>query len=223
MTTDGRPCPSPTRGIFINWVGRFFVGGAGETLTIKSPLAVYGSMHKEGDGVLVFGNPQPTFGPAATGTVPDADSTNRMFVVNGGDVKVTSAYALNGLDVVSESAGTKFILDADTEDETLAAYGIINILTPGTPFAVRESATKLNVAFTVAAKPAWKERTIAVCTVKVSDADSVGSILNAAVIDNPGEIVIVAITTESTTINEVPCVTFKASVAGKRRLILKVK
>jgi len=213
----------PTRGIFINWVGRFFVKGAGETLTVKSPLAVYGSMHKEGDGLLVLGNPQPTFGPAATGTVPDADATNRVFVVNGGNVEVASAYALNGLDVVSESADSKFIIDTDTEDATLGAYGIINILTPGTPFAVRESATTLNVALKVADEPAWRKKTVGICTVKAADADSVGAILNAATIDNLSEIVIVAMTAENTTIDEVPCVTFKASVAGKRRLILKVK
>ena len=140
----------PTRGIFVNWCGRFYVPEADETLTIKSPLAVYGEVHKEGDGLLVLANPQPTFGAAATATTPEAESTNRMFVVDGGNVKVASAYALNGLDIVSVNDASRFVLDADTEDETLATYGLIDTLTPGTPFAVDGAATKVAFAVTVA-------------------------------------------------------------------------
>ena len=210
----------PTRGIFVNWCGRFYVPEADETLTIKSPLAVHGEVHKEGDGLLVLANPQPTFGTTATATTPDAESTNRMFVVDGGNVKVASAYALNGLDIVNVNDGSKFILDADTEDETLATYGLIDTLTPGTPFAVGGTATKVAFAVTVAEKPAWEEKEVALCTVKATDAEAVAAVISRGRIDNVGAVRIRSIEPVQTVLDNVECVTFKATVTGPQGLMM---
>ena len=213
----------PTRGIFVNWCGRFHVPEADETLTLKSPLAVYGEVHKEGDGLLVLANPQPTFGKAATATTPDAESTNRMFVVDGGNVKMASAYALNGLDIVSVNDASRFVLDADTADETLATYGLIDTLTPGTPFAVGGTASKVKFAVTVPEKPAWDEKTVALCTVKATDSAAVEEVLGFASVDNPGKVRIRSIEPVRTVLDGVECVTFKATVTGPHGLMMLVR
>ena len=213
----------PTRGIFVNWCGRFHVPEADETLTLKSPLAVYGEVHKEGDGLLVLANPQPTFGKAATATTPDADSTNRMFVVDGGNVKVASAYALNGLDIVNVNDASRFVLDADTTDETLATYGLIDTLTPGTPFAVGGTASKVNFAVTVPEKPEWDEKEVALCTVKATDSAAVEEVLGFASVDNPGKVRIRSIEPVPVTLGGVECVTFKATVTGPQGTMILVK
>lgn len=213
----------PTRGIFVNWCGRFYVPEADETLTLKSPLAVHGEIHKEGDGLLVLANPQPTFGKAATATTPDAESTNRMFVVDGGNVKVASAYALNGLDIVNVNDASRFVLDADTADETLATYGLIDTLTPGTPFAVGGTASKVKFAVTVPEKPAWDEKTVALCTVKATDSAAVEEVLGFASVDNPGKVRIRSIEPVRTVLDGVECVTFKATVTGPQGLMMLVR
>ena len=122
-----------TRGIFINWVGRFYAD-AGQTLTIASPLAVQGTMWKEGAGTLVLANPAPTFGADATGTTPDADATNHMFRIAGGVVKIAAVDAVNGLDVVVADASSQIVLDLSSEDADFASYGIRNTKTDS-PFA----------------------------------------------------------------------------------------
>ena len=213
----------PTRGIFVNWCGRFHVPEADETLTIKSPLAVHGEVHKEGDGLLVLANPQPTFGTTATATTPEAESTNRMFVVDGGNVKVASAYALNGLDIVSVNNASRFVLDADTTDETLATYGLIDTLTPGTPFAVGGTATKVAFAVTVAEKPEWEEKEVALCTVKATDAEAVAAVIRGAKVDNVGKVRIRSIEPVQTLLDGVECVTFKATVTGPQGVMMLVR
>ena len=212
----------PTRGTWINGVGRIKVE-SGKTLTYTAPLAVYGTFCKEGAGLIALGNAQPKFGETALDTAPDATAANRTFLVREGNVKVASAYALNGLDVVVEDPGTTILLDADTEDETLATYGIVNVLTPGAPFAVSGSAAKVKVGFTCAEKPLWPSREIAICTVKASEADAVAAILEKITVQSGCKLKIESITPVPVTLDDVSCVTFMANVSAQRGFCVILK
>ena len=123
----------PTRGIFIKWVGRLFAE-QGQTFAVASPLAVHGTLWKEGAGTLVLDSPAPTFGADAESEQPDANATNRTFMVAGGDVRIASSAALNGLDVVFTNGAGRIVLDLDSEDEALRNFGIMNAKSPA-PFA----------------------------------------------------------------------------------------
>jgi hypothetical protein len=133
----------PTRGIFIKWVGRL-MANEGQTFTVKSPLAVHGTLWKEGEGTLVLANPAPTFGEDAESETPDADATNRTFRVAGGDVKIASADAVNGLDVVFTNGAGRIVLDLDSEDETFRTFGLRNTKAD-TPFAVEGDVSEIPV------------------------------------------------------------------------------
>lgn len=209
----------PTRGTWINGVGRIKVE-SGKTLTYTAPLAVYGTFCKEGAGLLALGNSQPKFGETALDTTPDATAANRTFLVREGNVKVMNAYALNGLDVVVEDPDATILLDADTEDETLATYGLVNVLTPGSPFAVSGEATKIKVGFTCAEKPSWTSREIAICTVKASDADAVAALLERTTVESGCKLKIESITPVPVTLDDVSCVTLKADVSAQRGFCL---
>ena len=210
-----------TRGIWINGVGRIKVE-SGKALTLASPLAVYGTFCKEGAGVLSLANGQPKFGGSALDETPDAAAANRTFLVREGNVKVENAYALNGLDVVVEDPDATILLDADTADDSLATYGIINTLAPETPFAVSGDAVKVKVAFVCAAKPSWTSREIAICTVKAAEAEATAALLeNAAVVSGDGlKLKIESVRPVPVTIDDVSCVTLKATVSAQRGFCL---
>ena len=142
----------PTRGIFIKWVGRL-MANEGQTFTVKSPLAVHGTLWKEGEGTLVLGNPAPTFGENADSDMPDADATNRMFRVAAGDVKIASGDAVNGLDVVFTNSASRLVLDLDSEDDTFRTFGLRNTKS-ATPFAVEGDVVKIPVVLDFANPPA---------------------------------------------------------------------
>ena len=124
----------------------------GQTFTVKSPLAVHGTLWKEGAGTLVLGNPAPTFGADATSETPDADATNRMFCVAAGDVKIASGDAVNGLDVVFTNSASRLVLDLDSEDETFGTYGLRNTKS-AVPFAVGGDVVKIPVVLDCAQPP----------------------------------------------------------------------
>lgn len=140
-----------TRGIFIKWVGRLFAN-EGQTLTVRSPLAVHGTLWKEGEGMLVLANPAPTFGEDAESTTPDDDVTNRTFRVAGGDVKIASADAVNGLDVVFTNGAGRIVLDLDSEDETFRTFGLRNTKATA-PFAVEGDVSEIPVVLNFANPP----------------------------------------------------------------------
>ncbi len=143
----------PTRGIFVRWVGRL-MAEEGQTFTIKSPLAVHGTLWKEGAGTLVLANPAPMFGENADSeTSIDQDTTNRTFRVAGGDVKISSGDAVNGLDVVFTNGAGKIVLDLDSEDETFRTFGLRNTKSQ-TPFAVEGDIAKIPVLLDFAEPPA---------------------------------------------------------------------
>jgi hypothetical protein len=94
---------------------------------------------------LVLANPAPTFGENADSeTSIDQDATNRTFRVAGGDVKISSGDAVNGLDVVFTNGAGKIVLDLDSEDETFRTFGLRNTKSQ-TPFAVEGDIAQIPV------------------------------------------------------------------------------
>ena len=204
----------PTRGTWINGIGRFKVSN-GKILTYSAPLAVYGTFCKEGSGLLALGNAQPAFGETALAVTPDDAADNRTFLIREGNVKVTNAYALNGLDVVVEDPESVIVLDAETTDATLSTYGIVNTLTPGTPFAVSREATKIKIGFSCASEPTWGTKTLAICTVKKEYADAVGSLLQKVKFDGGVPLSVASITPVPVVMDSEECVTFMAKVVSR--------
>lgn len=164
----------PTRGIFIGWVGRFLVE-EGETMAISSPLAVHGTMWKEGDGRLVLGNPAVTFGADATDDLPDADATNRTLMVAGGKLEIASADAVNGLDVVFSNDVKSLVIGLDGRSGDFATYGMRNVKTEN-PFAkVEGMEAGVTLAFETKAAPT-EEFSAPVFTVKKDKYDDVAAL-----------------------------------------------
>ena len=186
-------------------------------MTLASPLAVYGTAWKEGAGTLVLANPQPTFGTDAVGTTPDADATNRTFCVAGGTVRIASGRALNGLDVVVKS-GASLALDLGSSDADLAAYGIRNDLTPGTPFAADGAATVLlDLVIPESYEPS---DAVPVTTVKATDADSVYAVLVVRKPTVGGRMRTLTKSRKSVTIDETECVTFTVDTTTRGAVLL---
>jgi len=211
----------PTRGLWINGLARVGVE-SGKTMTLTSPLAVYGSLYKTESDTLVLGNGQPKFGASAMETSPDAAAENRLFVLREGNVRIANAYALNGLDVFGENAESVLLLDAETTDDNLVQYGVIDILTPGTPFA-GTSDGKLKVGFVCAQKPAWTDRELAVCTVAAGKADATEAALELVDYRSAKKLKCSGLRREATTVGGVSCVTFKTTVTANSGLVLVVQ
>ena len=209
----------PTRGVFVKWIGRF-LADSGQTMTIASPLAVHGTMWKEGSGTLVLANPQPTFGADAAGSTPDADETNRMFRVDGGAVRIASGCAVNGLDVVV-GAGATLELDLSSEDADLAAYGMLDTLTPGTPFAAGSGADKVFVDLVLPENYAGA-KAVPVATVKAAAADAAESVLAVRMPADGGQMRALAKSRKFVAVGGEQCVTFTVDT-GIRGLFLSIR
>ena len=209
----------PTRGVFVSWVGRF-LADAGQTMTLASPLAVYGTMWKEGAGTLVLANPQPTFGADATATMPDVETTNRTLRVAAGTVQVAAGCAVNGLDVVVADGAT-LALDLTSGDADVAAYGIRNERTPGTPFAVDGAAANVYLDLVPPANYEGANE-VPVVTVKATDADRVDALLVVRKPTDSGRMRTLAKSRKSVMIDETACVTFTVNTL-KHGLVFTIK
>ena len=166
----------PTRGIFVEWVGRF-LANAGQTLTINSPLAVHGTMYKEGEGLLALGS-AVKFG--VEGTLDQweegEDATNHAFMVTGGDVRILNADALNGLNVIVSNTASAFRLPFSSGDADLKAYGIRNVKTDA-PFAVAVDGAKLNIRLDPPEELPQPQDTFGLVTVPLDQTNAVAQLL----------------------------------------------
>ena len=122
------------RGLFVNDGEASIDCSKDVVFTSEWPLAVNDTFIKSGAGRFVMGNEAVTFGADATAVEPVGDPTNHMFRITGGDVKIASVDAVNGLDVVIADAGARIVLDLTAQTGDFAAYGVRNVKT-ATPFA----------------------------------------------------------------------------------------
>ena len=81
----------------------------------------------------------------------------------------------------------------------------------------------MKFAVTVAEKPAWEEKVVALCTVKATDAAAVAAVISRVRVDNVGKVRIRSIKPVPTLLNDVECVTFKATVTGPQGLMMLVR
>ena len=175
---DSFTMEEPTRGVFISGQGRFYVE-PGKTLAIKEQLTVNGRVYKEGSGTLALGGALRFLdSEGAVTSTPPADATNRTFYVTGGRVKLLSAYALDGLDVVFSNKTSKLdvglAMDVAPADATLLAKGICNTASPA-PFAWQSAEASPNITIRLDCDDATPQPSyeFAVMTLSSDVADSV--------------------------------------------------
>ena len=122
------------RGLFVNDGEASIDCPKDVVFTSEWPLAVNGTLIKSGAGSFVMGNEAVTFGADATATEPIGDPTNHTFRIAGGDVKIASVDAVNGLDVVFTNGAKRLVVDLAAQTGDFATYGVRNVKTT-TPFA----------------------------------------------------------------------------------------
>jgi hypothetical protein len=103
------------------------------------------------------------------------------------------------------------------------AYGIVNTLTPGSPFAVQGEASKIKIGFTVAEEPEWPSKTIGICTVKKAHAQTVAELIEQTKLDGGFRLRVESVTQHDTEIGGEECVTFKAKVVARYGTVISVK
>lgn len=147
-----------TRGVRLYGFTTFEVND-GKTLTITESATYGGTIAKRGAGTLVLGSPSVKFisGPGQTDTPQEG---NNQLKIAAGQLKVTNANAVNGLQV-SFAEGTKLILSAAPEGE-LATYGLKNTAW-ATPFVTDAPSGKIAVEFE--GVPADKESSVPICSI----------------------------------------------------------
>ena len=160
----------PTRGVYVGSKARFNVQ-EGHALAISSPLAVNGTLVKEGDGELALGGPL-CFGSDGTTTTP-TEGKNAL-TVKAGSVRALSADAFDGL-AITFAEGAKLVVDVDASDSGLARYGIRNVKA-ATPFASTATDGMIDVELDFDGAEE-KNLTVGICTVPTSVAPAVKSML----------------------------------------------
>lgn len=160
----------PTRGVYIGSKARFNVQ-AGHALAITSPLAMNGTLVKEGDGELALGGTL-RFGSDGTATTP-TEGKNAL-TVKAGSVRALSADAFDGL-AITFAEGAKLVVDVDASDSGLARYGIRNVKA-ATPFASTADDGMIDVELDFDGAQE-KNLTVGICTVPTSAATAVKSML----------------------------------------------
>ena len=165
------------RGIFIEDTGRIKVE-QDYTFRMETPLAINGTFWKEGAGTLDLAG-RAAFGSTGLAEKPTANKDN--FIVTGGVVRVSNAYAVDGCKMLFHK-DTALELAMDLEDEELMAQGIRNVKTD-TPFVLGEGVDKLPVSmvFDADATPPSTDFTVALLTVSGNAAAGVKAMLPTAV------------------------------------------
>ena len=159
------------RGVNIVDCGQFEVD-PNCTLTICEQMTLSGPMKKQGEGTLALGGTLAFTGPN-TFEIPSGYKFP-LEVCKGG-VKVLTATAADGLELAFAPEG-KLLVDRTATGE-VAVYGLKNTRA-GVPFAVMEPGNVISVVVeNPGEEPVESEFSVPVCTVKVSDADTVESLL----------------------------------------------
>ena len=161
------------RGLYVTRVGRIRTA-AGETLDVKWPLTLNGTLRKEGEGDLLLGG-EALFTPAGgvPATLPTASSN--IVVVKAGGIGVTSAESLNGMELTFEP-GSKLVCKADPAAADLFARGLVNVKA-ATPFAVAGGLERIPVEIVSDVKAPGDNFVLAVATVPAESAASVMALM----------------------------------------------
>lgn len=161
------------RGLYVTSVGRIRTA-AGETLDVKWPLTLNGTLRKEGEGDLLFGG-EALFTPV--GGVPAATpmASSNIVVVKAGGIGVTAAESLNGMELKFEP-GSKLVCRADPTAADLFVRGLVNVKA-ATPFAVAGGLDRIPVEIVSDVKAPSSNLVMAVATVPAESAASVMALM----------------------------------------------
>ena len=154
------------RGMTVSGAGRIRVPNAGHTLNLLTPLAVTGSLRKNGPGPLRLGSAL---------TVGEATGVENILELTEGKLRLAHAEALNGM-TLAVSNGPSLVMELDPSDPARAAYGF-RMEKSAVPFALAEGVDGLPLTFEAAgAAPAdGNPFTHGILTV-TNDADVVASV-----------------------------------------------
>jgi hypothetical protein len=151
--------------------------------------ANYATLVKEGAGCLALGDFSPTFWSAANRN-PTATVSNNIFRIRGGSVKFLTGKVLEALRVfVAQDA--KFVFDANTTDETLRTYGVLNSIYrsgridrtgddqyKGKPLQCEEGSTKINIEIVDSGTDEFAVKQIPLFTLGAEYIEEVAGLLN---------------------------------------------
>ena len=164
---DTTSVAEPTRGIFINGIGRISAQAANVTFTVNETLTLNGTLYKEGPGRLELGGTL-MFGGDGTATEPSEDATNRTIAVVNGQLKPVSAYALDGADVVLSNA-TQLVIDPTIAGLGATARGIVNVKT-STPLAAGDGSDGKVRILVDPSDPVFAQRSVSFALMTVKSA-----------------------------------------------------
>lgn len=116
----------PNRGIYVNGNGQFNVPAADDTLTVLSPIDIYGgSLHKIGPGTLKLGC-EMKFGSPGTAVDPGNKTSRSIIEVHEGVLQLTKGEACSKVQLkVANAACIRIAPQAEDADETLKTKGLV--------------------------------------------------------------------------------------------------
>lgn len=168
ILTDSVTLDDATRGLYVDAGARFEVP-ADKTLAINYPITFGGEMIKLGAGRLELGGTVQFYDAATKAPVADPpafDPTatlSNLLTVAAGSLKVTSAAAVDGVQVAF-AEGTTLVVDAAATGD-LWAFGAKNVKWE-TPFVSSAEDGKIAVAFE--GELAGERVTVPVCTISAT-------------------------------------------------------
>ena len=114
------------RGLYVNGNGQFNVPAADDTLTVLSPIDIYGgSLHKIGPGTLKLGC-EMKFGSKGTADDPGNKTSRSIIEVHEGVLQLTKGEACSKVQLkVANAACIRIAPQAEDADETLKAKGLV--------------------------------------------------------------------------------------------------
>lgn len=114
------------RGIYVNGNGQFNVPAADDTLTVLSPIDIYGgSLHKIGPGMLKLGC-EMKFGSKGTADDPGNKTSRSIIEVHEGVLQLTKGEACSKVQLkVANAACIRIAPQAEDADETLKTKGLV--------------------------------------------------------------------------------------------------
>ena len=114
-----------------------FYADEGKTIGIRTVLTQKGTIYKEGPGVLDMGGTVRFYNTSTKQPQDAVIAGKNDFVVTDGVLRVSAAYAVDGLNLAFAPA-TKLVLKLNGSDAELRAKGLVNVKTD-TPFALNSA------------------------------------------------------------------------------------
>lgn len=166
--TETTSFDEPTRGLAFKSISNnapcYFCVDEGKTATVNQSLRFYGELDKTGAGTLAVGGTSRVLFAGTTDDLTPCEGSN-VLVIAEGALKPMTTNALDGL-AITFKAGTKLVLQADTDNAPMRAYGLYDAKW-AKPISLDAGMEVLDVVFDCAEgyQLPTTDETIAICTV----------------------------------------------------------